>query len=209
MQSAESTMAILKALDETYGELAPFLAHRNPFELLVAVILSAQTTDLLINKITPALFERFPDAESMKLASVEEIEACIRSVNYYKTKARHLKETARMISEEFGDAIPATIEELVTLPGVGRKVANVIVAEIHKVPLGIVVDTHVKRVAYRIGWTQSKNPTVIERDMMNFIPKEFYLNLPKQLILVGRNLCFPKEPDCSNCPVRFWCEKNL
>lgn len=206
----QHTSEILLTLDKKFGHIKAFLDHRNAFELLIAVILSAQTTDAMVNKVTPALFDKYPDAKSMKQAPVEEIEQLVSRINYYKTKAKHLIETARMIDEEFNGEIPNTIPNLIKLPGVGRKVANVIMADIFEIPEGVVVDTHVKRVSYRIGWTDSQNPAIIERDLIKVLPKDHWVNTPKQLILIGRNYCFAnKAPDCPNCPLREWCLKRI
>jgi endonuclease-3 len=208
MQTKSSTIEILKILDKKYGKVEPFLNHESPFQLLIAVILSAQTTDLMVNKVTLDLFDKYPDAKSLKVAPLEEVEKIISRINYYKTKSKHIKETARLIDETFLNEVPSTIAELITLPGVGRKVANVIVAEIFGIPEGVVVDTHVKRVSYRVGWTKSTDPKKIEQDLMKIIPIDHFVNIPKQLILIGRNYCFPKKPNCSECPLNKVCEKN-
>jgi endonuclease III len=204
----KNTKEILQTLDEKYSNIETFLNHRNPFELLIAVILSAQTTDPMVNSVTPALFEKYPDAKSLKAANLEEVEILIKRINYYRTKARHIIKTAQMVDEVFLEEVPDSIEDLITLPGVGRKVANVIMAEVFKIPVGIVVDTHVKRVSYRLGWTDSTNPAVIEKDLMKIIPEDHWINIPRQLILIGRNYCFAnKLPDCPNCPLNTWCLK--
>jgi endonuclease III len=204
----KNTKEILQTLDEKYNNIETFLNHRNPFELLIAVILSAQTTDPMVNSVTPALFEKYPDAKSLKAANLEEVEVLIKRINYYRTKARHIIKTAQMVDETFLREVPDSIEDLITLPGVGRKVANVIMAEVFKIPVGIVVDTHVKRVSYRLGWTDSTNPAVIEKDLMKIIPEDHWINIPRQLILIGRNYCFAnKLPDCPNCPLNTWCLK--
>lgn len=208
MQSKENTLKVLKILQKHYGNLDFFLNHKNVFEFLIAVILSAQTTDITVNKITPALFEKFPTAAKMKKAKLSEIEKLIRQVNYHHTKAKHLIETSRMIDEEFHNQVPKTMEELIALPGVGRKVANVILSDYYKIPLGYVVDTHVKRVSYRIGWTKNTDPKKIEKDMMERLPQKYWVESPKQLILIGRQFCFAKKPDCLNCPLNKICEKN-
>ncbi len=210
MRNSEDTLAMLQKLDEVYGEVLPFLNHKTPFELLVAVILSAQTTDLLVNKVTPALFERFPDAKALKDARVEEVNLLINRINYFRTKAKNLVAMARIIDEEFEGNVPDTIDDLLRLPGVGRKVANVIIADIYKKALGVVVDTHVKRVSYRIGWTDATDPKKIELDLIEQWPQENWVNAPKQVILIGRQYCFAnKMPDCEHCPMRKWCWKRI
>jgi endonuclease-3 len=205
----KNTKEILSHLDKLYGEVPPFLKHNTPFQLLIAVILSAQTTDALVNKVTPDLFAKYPDAKSLKNAELSDVEKLIGRINYYRTKARNIIKTAGMIDGVFNGNIPNNITDLITLAGVGRKVANVIVAEIFNIPEGVVVDTHVKRVSYRIGWTDSQDPKKIEQDLIKSWSKKNYINSPKHLILIGRNFCFPKKPDCENCPVSKWCLKRL
>jgi endonuclease III len=209
MQSKQSTLKIIKILEAKYGIVEPFLIHKNEFEFLIAVILSAQTTDLMVNKVTPDLFDKFPSIKDLANAEIEEIETLIRRVNFHKTKAKNIKATAQMILGEFQGQVPRTMENLLKLKGVGRKVANVIMSDTYKNPTGIVVDTHVKRVSYRIGWTKQKTPEKVELDLIKKWPKEAYFETPKHLILIGRNYCFAnKRPDCPNCPLRVICEKN-
>lgn len=209
MQSPANTQAIFDALDKKYGYVKPFLFHKTPFQLLIAVILSAQTTDTMVNKVTAELFLKYPTAQDLKLAPIEDVEKLISRINYYRTKAKHIIKTSKMIDEDFEGLVPSSISELIKLPGVGRKVANVIMADIHGIPEGIVVDTHVKRVSKRVGWTKSTDPKKIEQDLMKAWPKERFLNTPKQLIQIGRNYCFPKAPNCKDCPLNKWCEKNI
>lgn len=205
----KNTEQILKTLDKKYGKVAAFLNHKNPFELLIAVILSAQTTDAMVNKVTPELFANYPDAEKLKTAPLEHIEKLISRINYFRTKSKNIIKTAQLVHENFNNQVPNTIEDLIILAGVGRKVANVIMAEIHNIPEGIVVDTHIKRTSYRIGWTDSQNPVIIERNLMKFWPKDHYIPTPRHLILIGRNYCFPKNPNCPECPLNKWCEKRI
>ncbi len=210
MRSSEDTSAMLQKLETVYGDVEAFLHHKSPFQLLVAVILSAQTTDILVNKVTPALFEKYPDPASLKNAPVENVTFLVNRINYYKTKAKNLIGMAKLIDEQFGGVVPQTIEELVILPGVGRKVANVIVGDIFKKPLGIVVDTHIKRVSYRAGWTEAVDPKKIEQDLMQQWPLSYWVETPKRMILVGRQYCFAnKPPDCGHCPLRELCWKRI
>lgn len=208
MQSVSCTKIIFKILDETYGHVDTFLTHSTPFQLLIAVILSAQTTDFLVNKVTPTLFEQYPDAKSMKEATLEEIELLIKQINYFRSKAKYLKETARIIDEIYQGIVPSSIDQLVRLPGVGRKVANVITAEIYNKSEGIVVDTHVKRVSFRIGWTLATQPDHIERDLMKHWMPTQWVNGPKQIILIGREYCHARKPQCGQCPLISVCERN-
>ncbi|MDQ3099686.1 MAG: endonuclease III [bacterium] len=210
MRTIEETAVMLRTLQEVYGEVLPFLNHETSFQLLVAVILSAQTTDILVNKVTPALFEKYPDAASLKNASVEDVSLLVGRINYFRTKARNLVAMAKLIDEQFGGEVPQTIEELILLPGVGRKVANVIVADVYKKALGVVVDTHIKRVSYRVGWTDHEDPKRVELDLMQQWPIDHWVGTPKQVILIGRQYCFAnKRPDCEHCPLREWCWKRL
>jgi endonuclease-3 len=206
--SKTNVSAVLEVLEIRYGEVATFLIHKNEFELLVAVILSAQATDVLVNKVTPKLFERFPKVEELADASYEEVAGIIRQVNYYKNKAKYIVEMARIVRDNYQGKVPRTMEELVRLPGVGRKVANVILAESFAIQNGVVVDTHVKRVAYRLGWTMNLSPEKVERDLIELLPEERRKNTAKQLILIGREYCYAgREPDCKNCPLNRLCPK--
>lgn len=209
MQNKSCAKKIIEVLDEKYGNIDPFLNHKNVFEFLIAVILSAQTTDKLVNKVSPALFKKYPSPKDLKNAKLEEVERLIRSVNYYRTKAKNLIKCAKIIDEEYQGEVPKTIKELIELPGIGRKVANVIVSDYYKKPEGFVVDTHIKRVSYRLGFTKNKDPKKIEMDLMNLLPKKSWITLPKQLILIGREYCFPQKPNCIDCPLNRYCEKNF
>lgn len=181
------------------------LHYSNPFELLVAVILSAQCTDKRINQITPALFERFPDAESIAAASIEEIFSYIRSVSYPNNKAKHLSGMAKMLIEKYNGEVPASHEELQKLPGVGRKTANVIVSVIFDVP-AIAVDTHVFRVANRIGLTtNARTPLAVEKQLMEHLPKSTLGIAHHWLILHGRYICLARRPKCEICPLTHFC----
>lgn len=195
-------------LDDRYGQIEAFLYHKNEFELLVAVVLSAQTTDVLVNRVTPALFEKYPTALDFSKAEYEDVAALIARVNYYRNKAKFLIEMARILVEDFGGAVPRTLDELVRLPGVGRKVANVVMADEFGVSEGFVVDTHVKRVTFRLGLTDKTEPERVEKDLMQVIPAEKWQNLPKQLIMIGREYCFGgRVPNCAACPLREICPK--
>lgn len=208
MRTLIDTKHLLQMLNSEYGLVKPFLFHESAFQLLVAVILSAQTTDALVNTVTPGLFVRFPDARSLASGSVEEVTELIRRVNYYKNKAKYLIAMAKILVEKYQGEVPQTMEALVQLPGVGRKVANVVTADAFGIAEGVCVDTHVARVSYRVGWTDAKDPLKIERDLMEQWPKEKWVNTPKQVILIGRQYCFAnKKPDCEHCPLREQCWK--
>jgi endonuclease-3 len=182
------------------------LHYRNPYELLVAVILSAQCTDKRINLVTPALFERFPDPEALAASNVEEVFTYIRSVSYPNNKSKHLVGMARMLVEKFGSEIPASIPELQELPGVGRKTANVIASVIFNQP-AMAVDTHVFRVSRRLGLVPATatTPLAVEKGLMRHIPKELVPKAHHWLILHGRYICLARTPKCSVCPLTSFC----
>jgi endonuclease-3 len=182
------------------------LHYKDPFQLLVAVILSAQCTDKRVNMITPALFERFPDAETLAAASSDEVFTYIRSISYPNNKAKHLVGMAQMLVNDFGSKVPATMEELIKLPGVGRKTANVIMSVVFDKPT-MAVDTHVFRVSARIGLTtNAKNPLQTEQQLMKFIPENDLVIAHHWLILHGRYICIARNPKCEECGLRPWCK---
>lgn len=182
------------------------LNYSNPYELLVAVILSAQCTDKRINQVTPALFKRFPDPESMAAATPEEIFEYIRSVSYPNNKAKHLAGMARMLISEFNGQVPSSMEDLQKLPGVGRKTANVIASIVYDIP-AIAVDTHVFRVANRIGLTQNaRTPLAVEKQLMKHLPPETLGKAHHWLILHGRYICIARRPKCEICPLTWFCK---
>lgn len=181
------------------------LHYRNPYELLVAVVLSAQCTDKRVNMVTPALFERFPNPQSLAEADDTIIFPYIRSVSYPNNKAKHLAGLGKMLVEEFGGEVPATQEALQKLPGVGRKTANVIASVIYDIP-AMAVDTHVFRVSARIGLTwRAKTPLEAEKQLMAHIPEHLVNRAHHWLILHGRYLCLARKPQCSQCPLTSWC----
>lgn len=182
------------------------LNYRNPYELLVAVILSAQCTDKRVNMVTPALFVKYPDAETLAKAEFEDINPIIRSVSFANNKTRHLMGMAKMLTEEYGGVVPDTVSELERLPGVGRKTANVITSVIHQQP-NMAVDTHVFRVAARVGLTlNAKTPLQTEQQLVRFIPKELIHKSHHWLILHGRYICVARRPKCEICGLRPACK---
>ena len=181
------------------------LNYRNPFELLVAVILSAQCTDKRINQVTPALFDRFPDAESLAASTSDEVFGYIRSVSYPNNKAKHLVGMAQKLLADFGGVVPETVEELQKLPGVGRKTANVIASVVYNAP-AIAVDTHVFRVANRIGLTNNaKTPLAVEKQLVKYLPQDTLAIAHHWLILHGRYICVARKPKCEECPITGIC----
>lgn len=182
------------------------LQYGNPFELLVAVILSAQCTDKRVNLVTPALFKDYPDAESMSAASSDVLFPYIKSVSYPNNKAKHLSGMAKMLVKDFDSKVPDSIEELIKLPGVGRKTANVIVSVVYDQP-AMAVDTHVFRVSNRIGLTlNAKNPLQCEKQLVKFIPAELIPKAHHWLILHGRYVCLARSPKCQQCSIKLYCK---
>lgn len=182
------------------------LNYSNPYELLVAVILSAQCTDKRINQITPRLFERFPDAESLAAGSQAEVFKYIRSVSYPNNKAKHLVGMANKLLDEFGGVVPEKIEDLQKLPGVGRKTANVIASVVYNAP-AMAVDTHVFRVANRIGLTHNaKTPLAVEKQLVKYLPEDTIHIAHHWLILHGRYVCLARNPKCAECPITWMCK---
>ena len=199
---------ILDRLEETYPDAECALDHKNVFQLIVAVALSAQTTDKSVNLVTPALFEAYPDAFALAAAEPEEVSTYIKRIGMYKTKAKNIIGMAKILVAEHGGQVPEDYEQLIALPGVGRKTANVVLS----VGFGhqrIAVDTHVFRVANRIGLVEEKDVLKTELGLMDCIPEERWSRTHHSLIFHGRNCCAARKPDCENCSIAEWCEKHL
>jgi endonuclease-3 len=186
-------------LKKEYPEPKTALAFKTPFELLVATILSAQTTDVLVNKVTKNIFKKYRSVKDYADTSLEAFQKDISSINFYKTKAKNILGSARMIVESFNAKVPNTMDELITLPGVARKTANIILSNAFGINQGIAVDTHVKRLSYRLGLTKNENPVKIENDLMVITPKEEWGNLSHLLIFHGRKICQAKKPNHHEC----------
>ena len=196
---------ILNVLADLYPGATTELQYRTPFELLVATILSAQCTDERVNRVTPELFARYPDAAALARARLPDVEAIIRSTGFYKNKACHIVAMSQMLVERFGGTVPHTMEEIVSLPGVARKTANVVLGTAFGIAEGIVVDTHVRRLAERIGLSTAADPETIEQDLMRLIPRERWIEAGHLLILHGRRVCTARKPKCEACAVRTLC----
>ena len=196
---------VLGILEETYPDATTELIHQNPFQLLIATMLSAQTTDRQVNKVTPGLFERFPEAKALGEADVREIEELIKTCGFYKTKARNIKEACRIITERYNGRVPDTMEELTSLPGVGRKTANVVLSNAFGVD-AIAVDTHVFRVANRLRLAASENVKGTEEQLMENIPRDKWSKSHHWLIHHGRRVCKARKPLCNECPLSEVCE---
>lgn len=197
--------AILDLLARTWPQATCELDFENAFQLTVATILSAQTTDRGVNRVTPALFSRFPTPAALAAADPAEVEELVRSLNFYRQKTRNIIAMAQMVVRDFGGEIPRTMEEMVRLPGVARKTANVVLGSAYGIATGVVVETHVIRVAGRLGLTTSEKPLEIERDLMALAPQERWIDLGHQLIWHGRRLCHARNPECPACPLAPLC----
>ncbi len=195
---------INRLLADEYPNARCELDYRNPFELLVATVLSAQCTDVRVNLVTPGLFAAFPDAEALAAAPRGRLEALIRPTGFFRSKAESLLELSRGLVERFGGEVPRRLEELTTLRGVGRKTANVILGNAFNVP-GIPVDTHVGRLSRRLGLTLSTDPHAVERDLGALFPRSEWTGLSHRLIFHGRHRCTSRKPRCGDCPVRDLC----
>jgi endonuclease-3 len=207
-QESKRRRRILQGLAALYPDANCALNHRNSFELLVATILSAQSTDKLVNQITPALFQKYPTPEALANATLPDIEQAIRQTGFFRNKAKNLKGCAEALVRDHGGVVPQTMEELVKLPGVGRKTANVILGTAFGINAGVVVDTHVQRLSKRLGFTNEETPEKIEQEMMRMIPQEEWTVFSHRMIQHGRLVCVARSPKCAicrlaeNCPSR-------
>ena len=199
MNLKEKTVEIIRLLKKEYPEPKTALTFKTPFELLVATILSAQTTDALVNKVTENIFKKYNTVKDYADASLEAFQKNISSINFYKTKAKNILGSAKMIVESFNARVPKTMDELTSLPGVARKTANIILSNAFGINEGIAVDTHVKRLSYRLGLTKYEDPVKIEKDLMVITPKGEWGNISHLLILHGRKICQAKKPEHSEC----------
>ncbi|MEO6808500.1 MAG: endonuclease III [Isosphaeraceae bacterium] len=198
---------LVRALNRLFPEPACALDHRNPFELLAATVLSAQCTDARVNLVTPALFARFPGPESLAVADLADVETLIHATGFFRAKARNLVAMAEALVEHHGSQVPRDLEALTALPGVGRKTANVVLGTAFGIASGVVVDTHVKRLTYRLGLTISTNPIVIERELINILPKTQWIGFSHRLILHGRQTCVALHPRCDACALASICPR--
>ena len=205
---AERAVEVCRRLDNKYGPVECFLDHTNPFRLVISVLLSAQTTDAQVNRVTPELFRRFPTPEAMAAASPEEVAEVIRSLGFYKTKARHCVEAAQAIVADFGGEVPHTMAELTSLSGVGRKTANIVLNVSFGIVVGIAVDTHVNRIAHRLGLspkTHEREPLKTEQDLLAILPRELWGPVNHQWIRHGRDTCTARAPKCDGCVLEDIC----
>ncbi len=201
----EKALKIAQLLTKAYPEPKTELTHKNEYELAVAVMLSAQTTDKKVNQVTPELFKKYPNWESLANANVSEVGQLIRQVNFYKGKAERLVKAGQVVTAEFGGKLPKDMENLMKIPGVARKSANVITQELWGVAEGIVVDTHVSRVSNKLGLTKESDPKKIEKDLMKIIPKNYWRNFSGAMVLHGRYICVARKPKCQDCVLNDLC----
>jgi endonuclease-3 len=193
-------------LAKLYPNVHTALEHKNPFQLLIATILSAQCTDKMVNKVTPALFARYPNAPALADANAIELENIIRPTGFYRNKAKSIVACSKALIEKHQGKVPPSLEELTKLPGVGRKTANVVLGDCFGIP-GVVVDTHVQRLSKRLGLTQAESPEKIEQDLMTLFPKEEWTLLGHRLIYHGRQICDARKPRCEECALQSFCPR--
>ncbi len=196
---------ILAHLDDLYPNVECALIHRNPWELLVATILSAQCTDVRVNVVTPGLFQKYPTMRDLANVSLEELGQEIRSTGFYNNKAKSIQGAARKILTDFGGEVPKTMDELLTVPGAARKTSNVVLGSGYGIASGIVVDTHMVRLSNRLDLTRETDPVKIERDLVKIIPRERWIAFSHQMIHHGRSLCIARKPRCGECPINPDC----
>ncbi len=209
MQSAkpskEYVAAVLARLDAEYGtDDIIYLTHEEPWQLLIAVILSAQCTDARVNMVTPGLFRQFPSVEAFAEADIPALEEAIHSIGFYHSKAKNIKACCRRLHDVYQDRVPDTMDELLTLPGVGRKTANVILGNVYRKP-SVVVDTHVGRISRKLGFTAETDPEKVEYELMEVLPEDHWILVNMHLITLGRTICFARKPHCSACFLKDLC----
>jgi endonuclease-3 len=202
---ASRVTAILDALQKAYPNAVCALHHKSAWQLLVATILSAQCTDVRVNLVTPALFKAFPTPKAMAAASLPELEGLIRTTGFFRNKAKSLQGAGRVIAEEFHGKVPQTMPELLRIPGVARKTANVVLGSWFHIADGIVVDTHVLRIARRLQLTKEITPEKVERDLMRLIPQPQWIDFTHRIITHGRQVCIARKPRCADCPLEPLC----
>ena len=201
---ASSARSIYRILTKEYPDARCELDFNSPLELLVATVLSAQCTDIRVNAVTPVLFNRFPTLESLAAAKLSEVEEIIYSTGFFRSKAKNIKELANKILNDFGGEVPNDLAQLVTLPGVGRKTANVVLGNAFGIP-GLTVDTHFGRLSRRFGWSTATDPVKVENDVAKLIPEKEWTLLSHKLIWHGRRICHSRKPECGICPLAKLC----
>ena len=202
----KDAVKIVETLKEMYPDAKCSLDFSTPFQMLVSVVLSAQCTDERVNKTTPSIFSKYSTPQDFADMDIELLEELIHPCGFYKTKAKNLKRTAQILVEKYDGIVPNNMEDLMSLPGVGRKSANVIMLEAFDLPQGIAVDTHCKRIANRLGFSSESDPAKIEQDLLKVIPKEYYKDVNHIFIWHGRNVCTSQKPKCDSCKLKQYCK---
>jgi len=195
----------LKLLRKTYPNAKTALNFKTPIQMLVSTILSAQCTDVRVNMVTPALFDRYKNVEDFAEANLSELTSMISSINFYKNKAKNILAAAKMIVEKFDGKLPRTLDEMIELPGIGRKTANVVLHNVYNIVEGVVVDTHVRRLSRRLGWTKEESPEKVEQDLMKVLPRPDWDDISYLLIDHGRAICKAPKPLCAECVLQKIC----
>lgn len=198
---------VVKHLADDYPDVTCALENESAFELLIATILSAQCTDERVNTVTPELFRRWPTPEKMATAPIEQLEKVIHSTGFYRNKAKNIKACSRELADKYDGEVPRDIDAMVTLPGVGRKTANVVLGTCYGMATGVVVDTHVTRISNRLGLTKHTDATKIERDLMELVPQDQWVDFAHRMIHHGRRICMARKPKCDECSMRGFCPK--
>jgi endonuclease-3 len=196
---------VVQRLRVEYPDAECALVHKNPYELIVATVLSAQCTDEMVNKVTPALFKRYPTPGQLGRARQETVEKLIHSTGFYRNKAKNIRGLGKMLDEEFGGEVPRTMDELLSLPGVARKTANVVLGVAFRIADGIVVDTHVKRITKLLGLTRNTDPVKVEKDLVKLLPQDDWIDISHLLIWHGRKVCIARRPRCEACVLADRC----
>ena len=202
----EKVASIIEALKEAYPDPMCALHYRQDYQLMIAVRLSAQCTDERVNLVTPALFERFPTLDAFAEADIAEVEQYVHSCGFYKHKARDIVLACQMLRDEYGGKVPGTMEELLRLPGVGRKTANLLLGDLYRVPGSVVCDTHCIRISNLLGLAQGKEPEKVERQLRDILPPEESSDFCHRIVLHGRAVCVARKPQCANCTLAPWCD---
>jgi len=204
--SPERLNRIFAALDQLFPQAQCALRHEDAFQLLVATILSAQCTDKRVNQVTPELFRKYPNPQDFAALHQEALEREVRSTGFFRNKAKNIIAASKKIVADFGGQVPRTMEEMLTLPGVARKTANVVLGTAYGLPTGVVVDTHVFRIARRLKLSKQKTPEKVEQDLLKLVPQDRWINFGHQMIWFGRKLCVARKPLCTECPVQAVCD---
>ena len=201
----EKVQEIIRLLKERYGDAPCALHYEKDYQLMIAVRLSAQCTDARVNLVTPALFAAYPTLEDMATAPVEEVERLVHSCGFYKHKARDIVLGCQMLLADYGGKVPGTMEELLRIPGVGRKTANLLLGDLYAVPGSVVCDTHCIRICGRLGLSHGKEPEKVEQQLRKILPPEESSDFCHRIVLFGREICTARNPKCGECPLRMWC----